>query len=93
MHGNPKNRSRIGTARSITRRRASWIRKDRIAAAPAYCAAAATPTWPKTCVRRIATRHDRVFLSGRFGMRVLARAALPTGVEQKSWGTLKKEAR
>ncbi|HIL07592.1 MAG TPA: formylglycine-generating enzyme family protein [Candidatus Latescibacteria bacterium] len=33
------------------------------------------------------------FLSGRFGMRVLARAALPTGVEQKSWGTLKKEAR
>ena len=34
-----------------------------------------------------------VFFSGRFGMRVLARAALPTGIEQKSWGTLKKEAR
>jgi formylglycine-generating enzyme required for sulfatase activity len=33
------------------------------------------------------------FVSGRFGMRILARAALPTDVEQQSWGKIKKEER
>ena len=40
---------------------------------------------------RSSARAD--FLSGRFGLRILARAALPTGIEQQSWGKLKKAGR
>ena len=29
------------------------------------------------------------FVSGRFGLRLLARATLPTAVERKTWGQLK----